>query len=249
MDWPIQDIARMTGTTSRTLRHYDDVGLLAPSRTGNNGYRFYDQSALLRLQRILLLRGLGIGLNDIAGVLNHELAPDKALQVHLRWLQGEHERLGVQIASVRATLAKLEKGEQLMAEEMFNGFDHTGHREEVEQRWGKDAYAAGDTWWRSKTPAQQREYQQQHEDIAADYGRAKSAGFEAGSDQAQAIAGRHFDWLQHGAQARNTPVTTEYLAALAQMYPADPRFAAQYGGTEGATYVRDVMKIYAQRGL
>ena len=72
MEWSVQQIARNAGTTSRTLRHYDDIGLLKPSRTGDNGYRFYDQASLVRLQRILLLRDLGLGLPAIAEVLDHE---------------------------------------------------------------------------------------------------------------------------------------------------------------------------------
>jgi len=54
VEWSIQDVARSAGTTSRTLRHYDDIGLLPPSRVGGNGYRYYDEDALVRLQRILL---------------------------------------------------------------------------------------------------------------------------------------------------------------------------------------------------
>ena len=73
-DWSIQEIARLAGTTSRTLRHYDDIGLLAPSRVAHNGYRHYDQTALVRLQRILLLRELGLGLPRIGEVLD---APSK----------------------------------------------------------------------------------------------------------------------------------------------------------------------------
>jgi len=68
-DWSIQEIARLAGTTSRTLRHYDDIGLLPPSRIAANGYRHYDEQALVRLQRILLLRELGLGLPQIAQVL------------------------------------------------------------------------------------------------------------------------------------------------------------------------------------
>jgi len=61
MDWSIQDIARLAGTTSRTLRHYGEVGILPPSRTGSNGYRYYDERALARLQRILgQVRGRGV---------------------------------------------------------------------------------------------------------------------------------------------------------------------------------------------
>ncbi|MFE7651143.1 MerR family transcriptional regulator [Streptomyces phaeoluteigriseus] len=67
-DWSIQEIARLAGTTSRTLRHYDDIGLLPPSRIAANGYRHYDGEALVRLQRILLLRELGFGLPQIADV-------------------------------------------------------------------------------------------------------------------------------------------------------------------------------------
>ena len=64
-----------SGTTSRTLRHYDDIGLLKPSRTGDNGYRHYDQDALVRLQRILLLRELGLGLPAVAEVIGPRIGP------------------------------------------------------------------------------------------------------------------------------------------------------------------------------
>ena len=57
----MQEIVRITGTTSRTLRHYDAVGILAPARTDAGGMRWYDEASLARLQRILLLRGLGVG--------------------------------------------------------------------------------------------------------------------------------------------------------------------------------------------
>ncbi|WP_341856125.1 MerR family DNA-binding transcriptional regulator [Brachybacterium sp. GPGPB12] len=45
-EWSIQEIVRSTGVTSRTLRHYQQVGLLAPSRTGHGGQRFYDGASL-----------------------------------------------------------------------------------------------------------------------------------------------------------------------------------------------------------
>src|SRR5690554_4444275 len=146
MDWSIQQIARLSGTTSRTLRHYDDIGLLPPTRIGHNGYRYYDQNALSRLQRILLLRDLGLGLEAIGRVLHGQSDNTDALRTHLRWLQLEQQRLDRQIAAVETTITKMEGGEQLMADEMFDGFDHTQYKEEVEQRWGKQAYAKSDAW-------------------------------------------------------------------------------------------------------
>jgi DNA-binding transcriptional MerR regulator len=139
MDWSIQEVAKLAGTTSRTLRHYDDIGLLEPARVGSNGYRYYDRAALVRLQRILLLRELGLGLPAIAEVLDGQRDESRALAGHLEWLRQEQDRLARQVASVERTIEALEGGEQIMAKDMFDGFDHTQYREEVEQRWGADA--------------------------------------------------------------------------------------------------------------
>ena len=158
MDWSIQDIARLSGTTSRTLRHYGDIGLLAPSRIGGNGYRYYDEAALARLQRILLLRELGLGLPAIGEVLEGQKDDAAALRTHLEWLERERERLARQISSVETTILTMEGGEQLMAENMFDGFDHTQYKDEVEERWGKDAYARSDAWWTSMSAAEKESW-------------------------------------------------------------------------------------------
>ena len=121
MAWSIQDIARAAGTTSRILRHYGQVGLLSPSRVGRNGYRYCDQDSLVRLQRILLLRELGLGLPAIAEVLAGEEDPATALRVHLQLLEGEQQRIDRQIESVQTTLRKIEGGEELMAQEALDG--------------------------------------------------------------------------------------------------------------------------------
>lgn len=247
MDWSIQQIAQMAGTTSRTLRHYDDIGLLPPSRIGANGYRYYDQTALTRLQRILLLRELGLGLPAIAEVLAGAADDREALTTHREWLRSEQDRINRQIESVERTIEALEKGRQLMADEMLDGFDHTHYREEVEQRWGKQAYARGDAWWRGMSDAERKDFGQTHLDIAADYATAFASGAAVDSDEVQAIVQRHYDWIVVGWQGRNP--TAEAFMALGDMYVADPRFAANYGGPEGAQQVRDAMAVFAERRL
>ena len=182
-EWSIQDLARTAGTTSRALRHYGERGLLQPSRIGTNGYRYYDQDSLVRLQRILLLRELGLGLAAIAQVLEGERDSATALRTHLRLLEQERDRVHRQIESVRTTLDKTERGERLMAEEMFDGFDHTQYEQEVTDRWGAEAYERGDTWWRSLSDADKTGFQQRQIDIAADYGQALDAGLSADSDR------------------------------------------------------------------
>lgn len=252
MDWSIQDTARLAHTTSRTLRHYGDVGLLEPSRIGTNGYRYYDERALLRLQRILMLRELGLGLPAIGEVLEREKDERHALVSHLTWLKQEQDRLARQIRAVENTITTLEGGEQLMAENMFDGFDHTQYKEEVEERWGKDAYAKSDAWWRSMSADEKKAWQERQQTLGSDWIDAANRGIAPDSDEAQALAQRHFDWLggipgTPGA-GENGP-TKEYFVGLAEMYVADDRFAANYGGTAGATFVRDAMRIYADRNL
>jgi len=258
-DWSIQEIARLAGTTSRTLRHYDDIGLLRPSRVAHNGYRHYDESALVRLQRILLLRELGLGLPQIAEVLNPaspRQSEESALETHLALLREEQNRLARQIASVENTINALKGGEELMAENMFDGFDHTQYKEEVEQRWGRKAYADSDRWWRGMTDAERAEWQQRVADLGRDWIAAAESGVDPASAEAQDIARRHVEWL---TGIPGTPAAVPggdvkaYVIGLGDMYVADPRFGANYatsaGGTQGAEFVRDALRVYAEGAL
>ncbi|MBT2566798.1 MerR family transcriptional regulator [Arthrobacter sp. ISL-85] len=251
-DWSIQDVARIAGITSRTLRHYDDIGLLKPSRVGHNGYRYYDGAALLQLQRILLLRELGLGLPAIAEVFHRQADPVAALSRHLDWLGQEQQRLARQAESVRQTIETVEAGGQLMAEDMFEGFDHTQYKDEVEERWGKDAYATSDSWWRGMSAAEKRGWKSRAENLGRDWTAAAGSGVAADGPEAQELAARHVAWLK---SIPGTPAAEGggnirgYVTGLADMYVEDPRFAANYGGAEGARFVRAALHSFAEKQL
>jgi hypothetical protein len=139
-----------------------------------------------------------------------------------------------------------------MAENMFDGFDHTVYKEEVEQRWGKDAYAKSDAWWRSMSSEEKAAWKARVQLLGSDWIEAAQNGIDPESDEAQALAQRQFDWLR---SIPGTPggggagPTKEYFLGLGEMYVADDRFAANYGGAEGATFVRDAMRVFAERNL
>lgn len=293
MEYSIQEVARAAGTTSRTLRHYGSVGLVQPSRIGAGGYRYYDDRALVRLQRVLLLRELGLGLDAIGEVLRAQDAESRRgesppsaeariLRSHLELLRRERERVDAQIGAVERTVAALEgagegtvvvegasadprpsadsvgrnrtqtrnsgdreKGSTLMEQNIFEGFDHAQYREEVEERWGKDAYARSDRWWRGLGPEGQREWQERVARLSADWTAASERGADPASPEAQELAARHADWL------RSIPGTPRdgfagYLMGLGEMYVADERFAANYGGVRGAGFVRDALREYVR---
>jgi len=248
-EMPIQQVARLAGTTSRTLRHYDSIGLLHPARTGANGYRLYGSAELIRLQRILLLRQLGLGLPQIADALDAHGDEAAALRTHLGWLHTEQDRLARQIAAVTQTVDALERGEQPMNENMFDGFDHTQYKDEVTERWGSDAYARSDRWWRGLSDDERAGFQKTTAELAADWARAAERGVEPTSDEAQALAERHVAWLRGmpGTPAQDPAQVAGYVRGLGDMYVADPRFGANYGGSDGATFVRDALYEWADR--
>ncbi|QIM15483.1 MerR family transcriptional regulator [Leucobacter insecticola] len=274
MERSIQEVAKAAGTTSRTLRHYDRIGLVAPSRIGSNGYRYYDDRALVRLQRVLLLRGLGLGLEVIAQVLAAQdrngpksASPEKAevsiLTAHLELLRQERNRVDAQIGAVERTILALRHNakqsehdntekEDLMSQHMFEGFDHTQYREEVEARWGEDAYASSDGWWRSLGAAGQAEWQAKLAVLNADWIAAAERGEDPESTAAQDLAERHIAWLR---ATPGTPAATpggdlaSYVLGLGDMYVSDERFGANYGGITGASFVRDALAVYVNRNL
>lgn len=249
MEWSIGEVAKRSGVTSRTLRHYESIGLLLPSSTGTNGYRYYDEAALVRLQRILLLRELGVGLSAIADALAGRGDDVAALETHLGWLHGERSRLTTQIGSVSATLAALRGREKLMPEQMFEGFDHTQHKAEVEERWGAKAYADGDKWWRGLGDDGKKGFLEEQAQIQDAFSAAQSAGLGPESDEAQAAAARQHVWLGDSWQGKAP--TAELFANLGEMYVADERFGKNYTRVHatGAEFVRDAMRIYADRNL
>ncbi|MFL9681722.1 MerR family transcriptional regulator [Streptomyces sp. KL110A] len=138
MEWPISEVARMSGVTARTLRHYDETGLLPPARTGANGLRYYGERQLLLLQQILVLRELGVGLPEIGRILSEQVDEVDALRGHHRRLLAERDRLDVLAGTVSRTIAELEqsrKGGHTMTvnrpENLFEGVRPSQYEENM----------------------------------------------------------------------------------------------------------------------
>ncbi|WP_406222423.1 MerR family transcriptional regulator [Streptomyces decoyicus] len=109
MAWPTAEVARMSGVTARTLRHYDEIGLLPPARIGSNGHRYYEEAQLLQLQQILVLRALDVGLPEISRILAAQVDELEALRGHHRRLLAERDRLDVLAGTVSRTITELER--------------------------------------------------------------------------------------------------------------------------------------------
>ncbi len=241
-EWPIKEVARASGLTSRTLRHYEQIGLLAPGRVATNGYRFYCRPQISRLYRIMSLRSLGLPLEEIKALLADDQSVAEVVRAHLTQLEDAQDHLVHQIAVVRQTLTALESRNTMTIDQIFANFDHTQHEREVRERWGESAWKRSADRRAHLSDEELRADGQCSLDVNRALREAAEAGLDPQSDAFQALVSEHYEWvtLQWG---NVKPDPTAY-AGLAEMYVADDRFAATYGGRERAEVIRDAIRIW-----
>jgi MerR family transcriptional regulator, thiopeptide resistance regulator len=119
----VKQLAAISGVTVRTLHHYDEIGLLKPASVGANGYRYYGRPELLRLQRILFQRELGVPLNEIGELLELEEKDQLgAMLQHRERLRVEGARLAVLIDTIDRTIASIRGETNMSSAELYKGF-------------------------------------------------------------------------------------------------------------------------------
>ena len=242
----------MSGVTARTLRHYDEIGLLRPAGLRGNGYRFYQEAELLRLQQILALRALDLGLAEITAILDQQTDQLQALREHHHRLLHERDRLDQVAATIARTITELEttQGAPGMSkisrpENLFEGFDATHHDAEARERWPEQ--------WEHAQPATaeltaQEVTLMQHEQTAAMIRMAEL--MTAGAPVTDPAVQCEVDSTYRRVCRFWTP-NAQAFKGLGQMYVDDPRFTTTYNTiTPGlAEYYRDAMATYADNQL
>ena len=240
-----QELSRCSGVTSRTLRHYDQIGLLRPAAAEAGGQRWYGPDELLRLQRILVLRELGLPLDEIARVLDGQTDDATALARHVKQLRAQQARAERMIRTVENTIERLEMGMTMDEAEMFEGFADDPYAEEAQQRW-PEQYAESQRRLKRLSKQEQRELFERGGAITAAIGAQFTDGAAADSPQVQVLIAAHHDWVA----AFWTPNREAYIG-LGRMYVDDPRFAANYEKVAPglAVFMRDAIAVWAHANL
>lgn len=225
--YTVKQIAEMAGVTVRTLHHYDAIDLLKPSQVGANGYRYYDEAALLRLQQILLYREMDMELAQIKAVLDD---PDfdtlAALRGHRAALTQRIERTHALIRTIDQTIMHV-AGEITMSKpQMFGGFSP----EEEEQRtrearlqYDPDLVNESVQKWGSYNAAQKQAVIDEGNAIYEALAKAVADGLPVDGEVFQRLIER---WHRH-IQYFYEP-TTDILRGLADMYNDSPDFRAKF---------------------
>ena len=227
MAFTVGELSRLTGLTVRALHHYDEIGLVRPSQRTAAGYRLYDEADALRLQQVMVLRELGVPLDQIGAAI--DAAADRAalLRTHRAALVDKRGRLDRMLAAVDATLRVLEKDETQMRTEdfkaMFDGFDPADHEAEVQQRWGHtEAYRESARRTQKYGKPEWEAIRRESEAIYARIAELMQQGVAAADPAVQAAVEDHRMHLDRWFY----PCSKQMHHGLGEMYVADARFTA-----------------------
>ncbi len=232
MEYSIDSLAKLAGVTSRTLRYYHQIGLLAPLRTSSAGYRIYGPQQVDELQQILFYRALGMELGDIKSLLRSPgFDSSSALRRHLALLLRKRDDISRLIDTVEKTI-KHQEGEIIMTDkEKFEGFkkqlieeNEKKYGDEIREKYGDKTVDASNARMMNLTEQQYSEMQDIGADILASLRAAVTVGEVPASSEGLRIAKQHRRWLNF-AWGHYSP---EAHAGLCDMYIADSRFTAYY---------------------
>lgn len=250
MEYTVKALAELAGVTPRTLRWYDQKGLLKPRRTTNAGYRLYGREEVDRLQTILFYKELGLELETIRELLN---APDfnrlTALQSHQAELEARRKRLDALILTVQKTICEIQGGTQMSDKEKFEAFqrraveaNETAYGKEIREKYGDAAVEGSNAKFLSMTEEEYGRWKALEAEILSALAAAVRTGEDPAGAEGRRIAELHHRWLS-GTWTAYTP---QAHRGLAELYTADERFTAYYDREQPgcAAFLRDAVRAY-----
>ncbi|MRN51416.1 MerR family transcriptional regulator [Paenibacillus monticola] len=248
-EYTVQKLGTLAGISTRTLRYYDEFGILKPARINSSGYRIYGQIEVDRLQQILFYRELGLNLDTIKEIVT---APSfdgaRALREHHHNLLLRRTQLDLLIANVEQTLAQTEGRITMSNAEKFAGFkqklitdNEQQYGQEIRAKYGDATVDQSNRKLSNMTEEQYASIQKLEEEMFHTIGQAMMNG-DPSSELAQKGADLHRQWLSFYWDT----YSKEAHARVAQMYVDDERFTSYYDKHQPgfAQFLRDAVHIY-----
>lgn len=236
----VNEVSKITGVSVRTLHHYDAIGLLKPTKVTAAGYRMYDDTAISRLQSILLFRELQFPLKEIKRILDSpDFDPMEALTQQIELLELQYKRIGALISFAREIK---NKGVTTMNFAAFDKSEIEQYKAEAKAKWG-DTQAYKDYEQRAATQSDLKsdEIARRLMAMFAEIGTLRQLSPSAKEVQERIAA------LQKFITDNCYACTDEILNGLGQMYVDDERFQKNIdkaGGDGTAEFVRQAISVY-----
>jgi DNA-binding transcriptional MerR regulator len=247
MSYTIKQLAEMADVSTRTLHYYDEIGLLKPSFVKSNGYRFYFESDLLRLQQILFFRELDFSLKEISEILSFpNFNISRALYDQRELIELKRKRLARLIKTIDKTINKINNNKYMKDEELYAGLDKgeaKAYAKEAKARWGNtEAYKESQKRVKAMTKDDMARIQKESDELMGEIVLKMSYGAESG--EVQVLIDRHYKNLRNFYEPN-----LELYQRLAEMYVADERFTAYFDkyAVGLAKFMKEAMLFYCKR--
>lgn len=251
MSYTVQQLATLAGVSVRTLHYYDEVKLLCPARVEKNGYRFYEEAELLKLQQILFFRELDFSLEDIRRILSSPYFDMKAaLRDQKKLIQLKRNRLDKLMQTIDKTIKKINKETTMKDEELYGNFskeEAEAYAKEAKERWGHtEAYKQSQERVKKMGKAGLAKVLEESGKLTQEIAAAMKARQDPKSEAVQKLIARHYDSLRAFYEPN-----LEMYKGLATMYVDDHRFKATYEKIAPglAQYLRDGMLHFAEANI
>lgn len=250
--YTIDKLASIAGVSVRTLRHYDQIGLLFPTTRNNAGHRVYGKNELFKLQQILFYKELEFSLSDIKKIFDQNLKMEEILLSQRNLLVKEQERFGKLIKTLDKTILFIKEQKMtndktmLSDEELYEGFSKeqiAEYKKEASERW-PDKYKESYDKVRKLSKEQWQTIKEEGDNVTR--GLAALMDRQPNDPEVQALVKRHYDWIGNFY----TP-TKEIYKGLGEMYVADSRFTATYDKyAKGlALFLKEAIDFYCENSL
>ncbi|MGD6943327.1 MerR family transcriptional regulator [Cytobacillus gottheilii] len=252
MEYTVQKLGALAGVSTRTLRYYDEIGLLKPARINSSGYRIYGEKEVNALQQILFYRELGVSLEEIKEIVS---SPDfnsvAALKEHREKLLEKQRQLDQLIKNVNATILSAEGRMTMSDQEKFEGFkkklvddNEKKYGVEIREKYGDAAIDESNRKLMNMSEKDYEQLQALEQKMFTLLAEAIETG-DPSSEIAQQAADLHKKWLCFHWEEYNK----DAHANLAQMYVDDERFTAYYDKQKKGTadFLRDAILIYTAK--
>lgn len=249
MEYTVQKLACVSGVSARTLRYYDEIGILKPARINSSGYRIYGKKELDLLQQILFYKEMGLPLSETKEIMEKSgFSRAKALADHRRKLLEKREQLDLLISNVDKTIASM-MGEINMADkDKFEGFkkklvadNEEKYGSEAREKYGHYSVDKSNAKVLGMSEEKYAETEKLAMEIMQTLKEAMKTGDPAG-ELAQKAASLHKQWLMNYWEN----YSKDAHAGLANMYVADERFKAYYDKDQQGTaeFLRDALLVF-----
>lgn len=249
MEYTVQKLAKLSGVSPRTLRYYDEIGLLKPARINSSGYRIYGTREVDRLQQILFYKELGLGLEVIKKIMSSDTFNEiEALKDHRQKLLEKRRQIDLLLLNVEKTIAAKTGGQEMSDEEKFEAFkeklineNEARYGKEIREKYGDEVVDRSNASFKNMSQEDYEKVTRLAQEIKEKLAAAFAEG-DPNGELAQKAADLHRQWLTFFWN----DYSKEAHARLAEMYVEDERFKAYYDeGRPGTTeFFRDAIYIY-----